>query len=122
MMSVTGIGKQVSNALLAELPELGSIGNKQIASLTGLAPKTYESGTKFSKGHIAGGRFYARKVLYMAALVATRHDVRMKNVYDRLLAAGKPKKVALVAIMRKIVVCLNAMVRNNEKYRKMVDI
>ena len=122
MMSVPGIAKQVSNALIADLPELGSISNKQIASLTGVAPKTYESGTTFAKGHIFGGRFYVRKALYMAALVATRFNTRMKIFYNRLLAAGKAKKVALVAVMRKMIVCLNAMIKNNESYRNVVDI
>lgn len=122
MISIPGIGKQISNALLADLPELGNIGNKQITSLTGLAPKTYESGTKFARGHISGGRFYARKALFMAALVASKHDIKIKTIYTRLVEAGKPKKVALVAIMRKIIICLNVMIKNNQKYRKMVDI
>lgn len=122
MMSIPGVAKQVSNALLAQLPELGNIGKKQIASLVGVAPKTYESGTQYGKGHIYGGRFHVRKALYMAALVATQHNSKMKTFYERLLAAGKAKKVALVAVMRKIIVCLNAMIKNNERYRDVVDI
>lgn len=116
LMSHKGVGKLTANALMAELPELGTLNNKEIASLVGVAPKTHESGTKKSAGHIVGGRFFVRKALYMAALVASRHNKKMKIFYDRLIAAGKAKKVALVAVMRKIIVCLNAMVRDNAAY------
>lgn len=120
LMSYKGVARQISNSLVAELPELGNLSSKEIASLTGVVPKTYESGTKKLSGHIMGGRFYARKVLYMAALVASKHNAKMRTLYKRLLAAGKAKKVALVAVMRKIIVCLNAMVKNNEVYNETV--
>ncbi len=116
LVSLKGVGLLTANALLAELPELGTLNNKEVASLIGVAPKTYESGTKKSRGHIMGGRFYVRKVVYMAALVASQHNNKMKLFYDRLVAAGKAKKVALVAVMRKIIMCLNVMIKNNMAY------
>lgn len=118
LVSHCGVAKLTANALIADLPELGKIGNKKIASLVGVVPKTYESGTKKLGGNIRGGRFHVRKAMYMAALVASRHDKKMKAFYDRLLQAGKAKKAALVAVMRKIIVCLNAMVRNNTFYQE----
>ena len=116
LTSYKGIGTKIASALLAELPELGTLNKKEIASLVGVAPKLYESGTKKLGGHIAGGRFYVRKALYMAALVAMRHNSKMKAFYQRLVAAGKMKKVAIVAVMRKIIVCLNTMIKNSENY------
>lgn len=118
LTSYKGVAKQIANTLLSELPELGLLSNKQIASLAGVVPKTYESGIKKSNGCITGGRFYVRKALYMAALVASRHNDAMKTFYKRLVAAGKAKKVALVAVMRKIIICLNAMVKNNKIYEE----
>jgi transposase len=117
LKSYKGIGDQVSNTLLAELPELGALNKKEIASLVGVAPKLFHSGTKTPNGHIFGGRFYVRKSLYMAALVAMRYNEEMKAFYERLVADGKAKKVALTAVMRKIIVVLNSMVKNNEYYR-----
>lgn len=116
LTSYKGVGKKTANTLIVELPELGKLNHKEIASLVGLAPKTNESGKKIAKGHISGGRFYVRKSLYMAALVAARYNDKMKILYDRLIQSGKPAKVALVALMRKIIVCLNAMVQNNQIY------
>ncbi|WP_264338787.1 transposase [Wolbachia endosymbiont (group A) of Cheilosia soror] len=84
--------------------------------LVGVAPKTSESGRKVGKAQIKGGRFYARKALYMSALVAMRHNRKMKAFYQRLVDSGKAAKVALVAVMRKIIVCLNAMIKNNNFY------
>lgn len=118
LMSYKGVAKQIANTLLSELPELGSLSKKQVASLAGVVPKTYESGIKKSNGHITGGRFYVRKALYMAALVASRHNDIIKTFYKRLIAVGKAKKVALVAVMRKIIVCLNAMMKNNKIYEE----
>jgi hypothetical protein len=92
------------------------LNRKEIASLVGVVPQAYESGTKKLNGHIVGGRFYVRKVLYMAALVASKHNPKMRTFYNRLIAAGKLKKVALVAVMRKIIICLNAMLKNNTPY------
>ena len=116
LKSYKGVADKVSNTLLAELPELGTLNKKQIASLVGVAPKLFHSGTKTPNGHIFGGRFYARKSLYMAALVAARSNVEMKAFYARLLLAGKAKKVALVAIMRKIIITLNSMIKNKKPY------
>jgi len=116
LTSYKGVGKKTANNLLAELTELGKLNRKEIASLAGVVPKTYESGQKIGRGHIQGGRFYARKALYMAALVAMRYNERMRIFYERLRANGKSAKMALVAIMRKIVIHLNSMIKNNEIY------
>lgn len=118
LTSYKGVANQTANILLAELPELGTLDNRQIASLIGVAPKTYESGIKKSKGHINGGRFFVRKAVYMAALVASRRNSKMKKFYDRLVASGKAKKVALVAVMRKVIICLNSMLKNNAFYEE----
>ena len=120
LMSFKGVGQQVSNTLITELPELGTLNKREVANLVGVAPKTYESGTKKIAGHIMGGRFYARKALYMAALVASKHNEKMKIFYDRLLAAGKAKKVALVAVMRKIIIYLNGMIKCNKIYSEFI--
>lgn len=116
MMSMTGIGKKIASVLLAELPELGTVSKRKIAALIGLAPKTQQSGKKSSFAHIFGGRFYARKALYMGALVATRYEVRAMNRYQHLQSKGKSKKVALVAIMRDMIVSLNAMLKKEQLY------
>ena len=114
---VKGIGKITASVLVTELPELGTLTNKQIASLVGVAPFSRDSGT--SKGHrmIRGGRFFVRQALYMATLSAIRFNPVIKKFYDRLVAKGKPKKVAIVAAMRKLIVRLNAMVRDNTEWR-----
>jgi transposase len=117
LITYKGVGKKTARALLADLSELGLLDKKEIASLVGVAPKLYESGTKKLKGHVFGGRFFARKALYMAALVASRHNKEMKAFYDRLIANGKAKMQALIAVMRKIIVCLNAMVKDNKEYK-----
>jgi transposase len=111
--SYKGVGKKTASVLLVVLPELGNLNNKQITALVGLAPKTNESGKKINKAHISGGRFFVRKALYMAALVAARYNHNIKIFYDRLIAKGKAPKIALVAVMRKIIICLNSMVKNN---------
>ncbi len=116
LTSYKGIGKKIASNLIVELPELGSLSNKEAASLAGLAPKTNESGKKIAKGNIRGGRFFVRKSLYMAALVAAFSNDKMKKKYQEMLANGKAAKVALTAIMRKIIVCLNAMVKNDKIY------
>jgi transposase len=116
LKSYKGIGDKIASSLIAELPELGSLNHKEIANLVGVAPKTNESGKKIGKGHIQAGRFYVRKSLYMAALVASRYHDKMKIFYQMLLAKNKPAKVALVAVMRKIIICLNAMIRDEKKY------
>jgi len=111
--SFKGIGEKIANVLLINLPELGLIKNKEIASLVGLAPKTKESGKKIYKAYISGGRFFVKKVLYMAALVASRYNPKIQKFYTKLVNSGKPKKLALTAIMRKIIVILNSMLKNS---------
>jgi transposase len=116
LQTYKGVGKKIASSLIAELPELGSLNRKEIANLVGVAPKTSESGRKINKSHIFGGRFYVRKALYMGALVAFRLNPKMKEFYEKLISKSKPPKVALVAIMRKIIICLNAMVRDDKEY------
>jgi transposase len=109
--SVKGVGKATISTLIAEVPELGKLNRRQISALIGVAPMNCDSGTTRGRRRILGGRASVRHVLYMAALVASRHNAVIKAFYDRLVAAGKPKKVALVACMRKLLTILNAMVR-----------
>ncbi|MBA8758508.1 IS110 family transposase [Wolbachia pipientis] len=116
LTSYKGVGRKTASILLIEVPELGRLDNKEIACLVGVAPKTSESGRKVSKAQIIGGRFYARKALYMSAVVAVRHNKKMKVFYQRLVDSGKAAKVALVAVTRKIIICLNAMIKNNNFY------
>lgn len=98
--------------LTAALPELGSLGRRQIAKLVGVAPLADDSGPRKGKRRIWGGRADVRAVVYMAALVAIRHNEVIKVFHSRLIAAGKPKKVAIVACMRKLLTILNAMLRD----------
>lgn len=112
LTSVKGIGDVTARALLAELPELGTLGSKQIASLAGLAPFNRDSGQFKGLRTIWGGRASVRCALYMATLVATRHNSSIRAFYQRLLAAGKKKKVALTACMHKLLIILNAMIKN----------
>jgi transposase len=117
MQTMKGLGPKSAAALLAELPELGKLSKRKIACLTGVVPKTYESGKKIAVGHISGGRFDVRKTLYMCALVASRFCPILSKAYQELLTRNKAKKVALVALMRRIVVWLNAMVRDMKEFR-----
>ena len=114
--SVKGVGKTTSSTLLAEVPELGELNGREVSALVGVAPINRDSGTMRGKRTIFGGRPSVRKVLYMAALVASRHNPVIKAFYQRLLAAGKPKKVALVACMRKLLTILNAMARTRKPF------
>ena len=107
-----GIGPKVSASLIADLPELGTVPRPQISALAGLAPMNRDSGKWRGKRTIQGGRPMVRQALYMAALVASRHNPVIRVFYQRLLAAGKPKKLALTACMRKLLVILNAMLKN----------
>lgn len=116
LQTVKGVGAQLSLILLARLPELGKLDRKAIASLTGLAPFNRDSGRHRGERSIYGGRADVRKVLYMGALVATKHNPVFKAFYERLLTAGKPKKVALVAVMRRLLCILNAMVRTGKAW------
>jgi len=116
LRSVPGIGPVVSRTLLADLPELGALNRKQIAALAGIAPLAKDSGTLRGRRMVWGGRAPVRAALYMGALIASRHNPVIRDFYQRLLAAGKPKKVALTACMRKLLVILNTMVRNNTRW------
>jgi len=117
LRSVPGIGQVVSRTLIAELPELGRLSRKQIASLVGVAPLNRDSGTLRGRRRIWGGRPTVRRALYMAALVATQRNEEIGRFYGRLRKAGKTPKVALVACMRKLLVMLNAMVRTGQPWQ-----
>lgn len=120
LLSVPGIGPVVVNTLLADLPELGELDKKQIAALTGVAPFNRDSGAMRGKRRIRGGRSHVRTVLFMAILTSVQHNPVIRKHYQRLIAAGKHKKAALTACIRKLIVILNAMLKNNtdwnEKY------
>jgi transposase len=112
LRSVPGVGPVLARTLLAELPELGTLAPKRLSALVGIAPFNRDSGTLRGKREVWGGRAPVRAALYMGTLVATRHNPVLKEFYGRLLGAGKPKKVALVACMRKLLTILSAMMRN----------
>ncbi len=111
LRTVKGVGDATISVLIAEVPELGKLTRREISALIGVAPVNRDSGTMRGKRTIFGGRGGVRRVLYMAALVATRHNPAIRLFYRRLVEAGKPKKVALVACMRKLLTILNAMVK-----------
>lgn len=117
LASVPGIGPMIARTLLADLPELGTLSGKQIAALAGLAPFTRQSGKWQGKGFIGGGRAAVRTALFMGALVAARHNPVLKAFFDRLRAAGKPKMVALIAVARKLLTILNAILRDNRPWQ-----
>jgi transposase len=117
LQSVPGVGRVLSLTLLAELPELGTLNRKQIAALVGVAPFNRDSGRLHGTRSTWGGRATVRRVLYMGALVAARHNPVIRNFYQRLLQAGKPKKVALTACMRKLITILNALLQHNTMWR-----
>jgi transposase len=114
--SVPGIGRVISLALIATLPELGTLNRRQISALVGVAPFNRDSGQLRGRRSIYGGRSMTRQALYMAALVGARHNPVLRRFYQRLRAAGKPGKVALVACMRKLLTILNVMVRNGTSW------
>jgi len=116
LRSVPGVGRVLSLSVLTQLPELGTLNRKQIAALVGVAPLNRDSGTQRGRRCIWGGRAPLRAVRYMSALVATRHNPILATFYQRLLAAGKLKKVALVACMRKLLTILNAMLAANTRW------
>lgn len=117
LTSVPGVGPATARTLLAEMPELGNLDRRQIASLAGLAPWTRQSGKWKGKSFTGGGRGKVRAVLFMAALVATRYNPALKTFRDRLVDAGKPKIVAVVATMRKLLTILNAIIRDNKPWQ-----
>lgn len=114
-----GVGPVLSMTMLADLPELGRLNRKEISALVGVAPFNQDSGRFRGKRKTSGGRRSVRAVLYMAALSASRHNPEIKPFYQRLLAAGKPKKVALTACMRKLLIRLNAIVREGQSLKIM---
>ena len=117
LRTVPGVGEQLSLTLLADLPELGALDRRQIAALVGVAPFNRDSGTLRGRRAVWGGRSRVRGVLYMGTLTATRFNPIISDFYQRLLEAGKTKKVALVACMRKLLTILNAMVKNSSSWR-----
>jgi transposase len=119
LRTVPGVGPVVSRTLLADVPELGCLNRKEIAALIGVAPLARDSGTLRGKRLVWGGRAPVRAALYMGALVATRRNVVIRAFYRRLIAAGKPKKVALTACMRKLLTILNAIMRTNTTWRQL---
>lgn len=117
LASVPGVGKIVARTLIAELPELGTLDRRQVAALVGLAPFTRQSGQWRGRSFIGGGRTSVRAALFIAAMVAARHNPGLKAFRDKLVAAGKPKLVALVATARKLVTILNAILRDRQPWR-----
>jgi len=116
LRSVPGVGPVLSRTLLADLPELGRLSRREIAKLVGVAPLSRDSGTFRGRRFVQGGRASVRAVRYMAALVATKRNATIRIFYLRLVAAGKPKKLALVACMRKLLTILNVMVRTEQRW------
>ena len=112
LTSAKGVGKVLAYTLLSELPELGTLDRKKIAALVGVAPMNRDSGTCSGKRYIRGGRHKVRTVLFMSMMSAIQCHPKLKPMYERMVAAGKPKKVAIVACMRKQLTILNAMVKN----------
>jgi transposase len=121
LKSVPGVGRVLSSSLIADLPELGRLDRKQIAALVGVAPLNYDSGLMRGQRHIWGGRAKLRALLFMAAQSARRFNPSIRRFYDRLVAAGKPRKVALTACMRKLLVMLNAMVKHSTPWKPPLD-
>lgn len=117
LASAPGVGPQLVAALAAYLPELGTLSNKQVAALVGVAPFNRDSGGFSGRRFIQGGRNPVRQVLYMAALTASRHNPAIREFYDRLVAAGKPKKLALIACARKLLITLNSMLRRGRAWQ-----
>ena len=117
LASVPGVGPITARTLIAELPELGHLDNKRIASLAGLAPYTRQSGRWQGKSMIGGGRKAVRSALFLAALTACRHNATLKAFRQRLLAAGKPKMVAVIAVARKLLTILNAILRDQKPWQ-----
>lgn len=117
LRSVPGIGNVVARTLIADLPELGRLDRKQIAALVGIAPLNRDSGRMHGRRTTWGGRAKVRSALYMAALVASRRNPVLKAFYQRLISFGKPKKLALIAVMRKLLTILNAIVRDNKPWQ-----
>lgn len=117
LQQAAGVGPKTAWALTAELPELGAVTGKQAAALAGLAPRARDSGASRGRRTIGGGRRHLRKALYMAARAAVRTDRRLRDFYERLQAAGKSKQLGLIAVARRLLVMLNAMIRDGSTWR-----
>jgi len=118
LASVPGVGKIIARTLIAELPEIGTLDRHRIAALAGLAPWTRQSGQWKGRSFIGGGRSRVRAALFMGAMVAARHNPVLKAFHDKLLAAGKPKLVALIATARKLLTILNAIIRDATSWQE----
>lgn len=117
LQTIKGVGSVVAVSVIADLPELGSLSGKEISALVGLAPLNRDSGAMKGKRAIWGGRASVRRILYMAALSAMRFNSRIKAFYARLCSAGKPKKVVITACMHKLLIIMNAMIKNDQPWR-----
>lgn len=113
---VSGVGERTAAMILAQMPELGTLNRREAAALAGLAPFNRDSGNMRGKRTIFGGRRAVRNSLYMAALVASRFNPILAPFYQRLLSAGKPPKLALTAVMRKLLIALNSVLKNHVRY------
>jgi len=116
LMSAHSVGRVLAYTLLSELPELGKLNHKEISALVGVAPMNRDSGTKSGKRRIRGGRHKVRTVLFMSMMTAVQHNPKIKAFYQKMIAKGKPKKVALIACARKQLVTLNSMVKNGQHW------
>jgi len=117
LASVPGVGPTIARAMIAEMPELGQLSRRQVAALAGLAPFTRQSGQWRGRSFIGGGRTTVRSALFMGAMFAKRHNPILKAFFDRLVAAGKPKMVALIAVARKLLTVLNAILRDRRPWQ-----
>jgi transposase len=117
LSTVPGVGTVISRTLLAELPEIGTLDRRQIAALVGLAPFTRQSGQWRGQSFIGGGRATVRSAVFMGAMAATRHNPQLRDFHQRLIAAGKPKMVALIAVARKLLTTLNAILRDGRPWQ-----
>jgi transposase len=117
LLSVPGIGQTTARALMADLPELGMLDRREIAALAGLAPHTRQSGQWKGQSFISGGRAAPRASLFIAAMVAARHNPTLKAFHQRLINAGKPRKLALIAVARKLLTILNAIIRDKKPWQ-----
>ncbi len=122
LRSVKGVGPVTISTLIAELPELGALNRGEVAKLVGVAPINRDSGTKSGKRFIGGGRGQVRRVLYMAALVALRHNPTIKTFYQHLKAKGKASKLAIVACMRKLLTILNLLVKTDQVWQNKMSV
>lgn len=121
LASVPGVGPVIARTLLTEMPELGRLDRREIAALAGLAPWTRQSGQWRGKSFIGGGRASVRAVLFMGAITAARHNATLKAFHQRLIDAGKPKLVAIVAVARKLLTILNAIIRSGQAWKNEVQ-